>query len=84
MSELHLSPRQIEVCALIAAGYSYGGVAKELGISAKTVEFHMKEAATRLRKVCPWLQGTPRRIIQGYYVEFAGVQAFHMRRQKAA
>lgn len=83
MKSLYLSPRQVEVCCLVAAGYSYDGVARELKIKPKTVEFHMENAASRLLPFVPHLRGcSPRRVIQGYYVEFAGVAAFQQRRKE--
>lgn len=81
MTELQLSPRQIEVCVLIAAGESDKRVARELGISARTVRQHMNDAAARIRQHMPALQGSPRKIILGYYVEYAGVAAFQRRRE---
>lgn len=83
MSELDLSPRQIEVCALVAAGASPKEVGKELKVSTRTVRFHMEEAAKRLQPFIPHITGSPRRIICGYYVEYAGVVAFQKRRKAA-
>ena len=43
-----LSPREREVLRLIARGYSYKEVAKELFISVKTVETHVSPPVTRV------------------------------------
>jgi len=46
---LGLSRREIEVCALIARGYTSEGIALELGISINTVLTFRKRAYARLR-----------------------------------
>ncbi len=43
-----LTPRQREVLRLIAEGRSSKGIAKELGISSKTVETHRAQLMDRL------------------------------------
>lgn len=47
MTEL-LTPREVEVARLVAAGRSYKGIARELGISVRTVEAHVLSAAAKL------------------------------------
>lgn len=80
MTDLTLSPRQVECCVLVAAGYTDKGIAKELGIGPRTVEQHLNDAARRIRKHMPSIRGTrPRHVIFAYYVEFAGVAAFQRR-----
>ena len=44
-----LSPREREVMRLIARGYAYKEVAKELFISVKTVETHMSSVLRKLQ-----------------------------------
>ena len=45
---LMLSPRQYEVAYLVAEGKSNKAVAKALGLSVKTVEVYVQQAATRI------------------------------------
>lgn len=40
-----LPPRQREVATRVAQGYSTKAIANELGISRRTVEYHIEEAA---------------------------------------
>jgi DNA-binding NarL/FixJ family response regulator len=44
-----LTPREREVLRLIARGYAYKEVAKDLGISAKTVETHVSSVLRKLQ-----------------------------------
>jgi DNA-binding NarL/FixJ family response regulator len=44
-----LSPREREVLRLIARGYTYKEVAKDLSISAKTVESHVSSVLRKLQ-----------------------------------
>lgn len=83
MTTLQLSPRQIEVCIHVAAGESDKWIAKEVGCSIRTVRQHMEDAADRIRRAMPMLSGSPRKVILGYYVAFAGVAAFEQRRRAA-
>ena len=51
-----LSPREREVLRLIARGYTYKEIARELFISVKTVESQMGKALRHLRtRLAPWL-----------------------------
>lgn len=87
MTPLQLSPRQIEVCCLVAAGETDKAIGKELGCSSRTVQAHMEEAARRLRDADPTLPtGRARRVILAYYVACYGVAAFQRRldQRKAA
>lgn len=43
-----LTPREIEVARMVAAGRSYKGIAIDLSISARTVETHVLNAANKL------------------------------------
>lgn len=43
-----LSPRQMEVAELLAAGLSRGEIARELGISERTVRAHLERLDERL------------------------------------
>jgi DNA-binding NarL/FixJ family response regulator len=43
-----LTPRQREVAALVAKGYSNKRIARTVGISPRTVECHIQTAAARL------------------------------------
>ena len=45
----HLTPREREVLRLIARGYAYKEVARELGISVKTVESHVSAVLRKLQ-----------------------------------
>ncbi len=44
-----LSPREREVLRLIARGYTYKEVGRDLGISAKTVETHVSSVLRKLQ-----------------------------------
>ena len=44
-----LSPREREALRLIAAGYTYKEVGRDLGISAKTVESHVSSVLRKLQ-----------------------------------
>lgn len=44
----HLTPREIEVVRLVAEGYRNREIAKELGISVKTVETHRANTMNKL------------------------------------
>ncbi len=44
-----LSPRETEVLRLIARGYTYKEIARELGIAAKTVESHVSSVLRKLQ-----------------------------------
>lgn len=43
-----LTPREVEVARLVAAGRSYKAIAAELGISVPTVQSHVLNAAEKL------------------------------------
>lgn len=43
-----LTPREIEVARMVAAGRSYKGIARELQISVQTVQSHVLNAASKL------------------------------------
>ncbi len=44
-----LTPRERQVLRLIARGYAYKEIARELGISAKTMESHMSAVLRKLQ-----------------------------------
>ena len=44
-----LTPREREVLRLIARGYAYKEVARDLGISVKTVESHVSSVLRKLQ-----------------------------------
>ncbi len=44
-----LTPREREVLRLIARGYAYKEVARDLGISVKTVETHVSSVLRKLQ-----------------------------------
>ncbi len=43
-----LTPREREVAALVAKGFSTKAVARELGISYDTADHHIRNAASRI------------------------------------
>ena len=45
----HLTPREREVLRLIARGYTYKEIARELAISVKTVESHVSAVLRKLQ-----------------------------------
>lgn len=57
-----LTPRQTEILALTAQGYSNAEIAAELGTSLETVKTHMRKALERLgarnrtHAVALWMQ----------------------------
>jgi hypothetical protein len=83
---LHLSPREVECCALLADGESYKKVGKELGISERTARFHASNAALRLLAVYPWLRrgedNGPRKVVLRWY-RSAEFEAFKPKAQAA-
>lgn len=83
-ADFWLSPREIEVCALVASGESDGWIAKELEIGSRTVQTHMSAAAAKIHRANPHLKGSARKIIHGYYVMYAGMIAFEIRRRARA
>lgn len=44
-----LTPREQEVCALLAYGYTNGEIARKLSISERTVETHRANLMAKLR-----------------------------------
>ncbi len=48
MDEIRLTPRQHEVARLIAAGRSNAEIARELGLSPRTVKMHVGSLRERL------------------------------------
>ena len=44
----HLSPRELEVLALMAAGRSNRAIGEQLGVELKTVETHVSRVFTKL------------------------------------
>jgi hypothetical protein len=86
---LNLSPRQVEVCCLVAAGASDKEVRETLKISSHTVRHHLEQAAKRIKhgapQACP-PSADPRRVIQGFYVYCYGLAEFQarLRAKKAA
>lgn len=43
-----LTPREVEIARLVAAGRSYKSIAAQLGISVATVQVHVLNAAEKL------------------------------------
>lgn len=77
---LHLSPRQVEVCGLVANGDSDKVIARALHCSARTVQAHMGTAARRIARSQGWeLDRSARKIILRYYVQCAAFVAAEMR-----
>lgn len=66
---MHVSPRQSEILTLIADGYPDKQIARELGMSARTVDSHLQRlyqrygVHSRAAMVAKWLLegGLPRR-----------------------
>jgi FixJ family two-component response regulator len=78
--QLHLSPRQIDVCGLVANGDSDKTIARTLHLSARTVQAHMMVAAQRIARSQGWtVDRSPRKVILRYYVECAEFVAAEMR-----
>jgi RNA polymerase sigma factor (sigma-70 family) len=48
-SPVRLTPRERQVLRLIARGYAYKDIARELGISTKTVERHVSAVLRKLQ-----------------------------------
>lgn len=69
VSDLHLPPRQVEVCCLIASGASDKAVAGELGISEATVRFHLGLASDAIREAALAVGTTPREVVVAWYRE---------------
>lgn len=65
-----LTPRQIEIARMVAAGRSYKAIARALGITVDTVNFHVQEAADRLPG-----RGTPRLKLVVFVVELMREEA---------
>jgi DNA-binding NarL/FixJ family response regulator len=59
---MRMSPRQEQILWLIAEGYSDKEIARELGISAKTIETHLQrlygryQVRTRAAVIAKWLR----------------------------
>ena len=47
-SAMGLTPRQLSVAGLVSRGFSNNEVARELGMSVKTVEYHLVNVFARL------------------------------------
>ncbi|NJD59964.1 MAG: response regulator transcription factor [Anaerolineae bacterium] len=47
-SEVDLTPRQRQVLSLLAQGYSYKEAGQKLGLSPRTIKYHMSEIIERL------------------------------------
>lgn len=62
---LHLTPREIEVCELVASGLSAPEIGRELGISTRTVENHIYSAA----RFIPGRQQPMKRIMMVFLLE---------------
>jgi len=45
---MNLTPRQTEIASLVAKGLTAKGIAAETGLSEKTVDVHIQQAAQRL------------------------------------
>lgn len=74
---VELSPQQVRVCVLTAAGETDAAIGRTLGISHRTVQMYQERASRRLLDACPWIpHRTPKKVIRTYYVAFAGVAAF--------
>lgn len=43
-----LTPREVEVARLVAAGRSYKAIGRQLGISVQTVQWHVLNVAEKL------------------------------------
>lgn len=66
---LSLTPRQVEVCVLagcFGVRMSDKAIARELGISVRTVQDHMNAGAARIRETLPFLHGSPRHVCQAW------------------
>lgn len=43
-----LTPRQAEICTLVSRGFTGKQIARKTGLSVKTVEAHVRDAARRI------------------------------------
>ncbi len=63
--QMHVTPRQSEILALIASGFSDRQIGKRLGVSPRTIESHLQRLYQqngihkRAEAVAAWLR-TPR------------------------
>ena len=62
-----LTPREIEILQLVVAGYTNKGIAAEMYISEKTVEFHLDNIYTKV--------GVRTRLMAGIWALQSGVLA---------
>ena len=60
-----LTPREIEILQLVVAGYTNKGIAAEMYISEKTVEFHLDNIYTKV--------GVRTRLMAGIWALQSGV-----------
>lgn len=65
-----LSPRQLEVAALLSAGQKPAEIAKQLGVAYRTIVFHITTAAERIpgdmagaNKVVMWYRGASAQVL---------------------
>ena len=60
-----LTPREMEILQLVVAGYTNKGIAAEMYISEKTVEFHLDNIYTKI--------GTRTRMLAGIWAMQQGI-----------
>ena len=62
-----LTPREMEILQLVVAGYTNKGIAAEMYISEKTVEFHLDNIYTKV--------GVRSRLMAGIWALQSGLRA---------
>ena len=66
-----LTPRELEILQLVLAGYTNKGIAAEIFISEKTVEFHLDHIYTKI--------GVRTRLMAGVWAFQQGMEAVETR-----
>ena len=61
-----LTPRELEILQLVLAGYTNQGIAEEINVSRKTVEFHLTHIYTKI--------GVQTRVMAGIWALQQGLQ----------
>ena len=67
-----ITPHQLHVAELLAAGWTYARIATEMGTHKVTVKSHVEQMASRIPgdlsaklRVIAWFRGAPRYVLEG-------------------